>query len=69
MTNGWDMLLSTVILTFRKQMAILTITQRQEMKCIFGHISLGEVAWSLWFLMEVQLGQSVVFLAEEVRDK
>lgn len=51
MTNGCDMLLSTVILKFRKQMAILTITQRQEMKCIFGQIRLGEVAWSMWFLM------------------
>lgn len=51
MTNGCDMLLSTVILKFRKQMAILTITQRQEMKYIFGQIRLGEVAWSMWFLM------------------
>lgn len=51
MTNGCDMLLSTVILKFRKQMAILTITQRQEMKCIFGQIRLREVAWSMWFLM------------------
>lgn len=41
MTNGSDRLLSTVILKFRKQMAILTITQRHEIKCIFGPIRLG----------------------------
>lgn len=51
MTNGCDMLLSTVIPKSRKQMAILTLTQRQEMKCIFGHLRLGEVAWSMWFLV------------------
>lgn len=35
------MLLSTVILKFRKQVAILTIASRQEIECIFGHIRLG----------------------------
>lgn len=41
MTNGRAMLSLTMVLKFRKQMAILTTAWRQEAKCIFGGNRLG----------------------------
>lgn len=60
------MLLWTMILKFRKQMVILTITQRQEMKYIFGRIRLGG-SLSVWFLVRCSCAWLWIFLTKEVR--
>lgn len=44
MTNGCDMFLSTVILKFRKQMAILTLTQARNQMCFWLNQT-----WGKWF--------------------
>lgn len=43
--------LSTAILKFRKQMAILTTAEAGNPVLFLVKSDLGEVAWSVWFLV------------------
>ena len=67
MTHARDMLLSAAILKLRKQTVIWTTAERRDAPRTFGGIGLGGSGRTVWFLMEVQLGLSAVFLQEEVR--
>lgn len=72
MTNDCAMLSLTMVLKFRKQMAILTTARRQEAKCIFGGnrlagsglVCVGSsvgAAVTDWFFSQRKLGHNEIY--------